>query len=305
MAEMERENSLNGWLPGWTQQSRAIVRKRLLDGGATGQIGADDVTNLAQTEARGVEQLMVELLPVARHFARPPLSNFRVGAVALGSSGALYLGANIEIPGNGLNQAVHAEQSALANAFAHEERGIVAIAVTAAPCGHCRQFMNEIADASSIRVIVEGAEIRTLAELLPASFGPQDLGIAAGLFGGAAVSIRLVSGTGDALALAALEAAARAYAPHTKAIAGCAIRTKAGATFAGSYLENAAFNPSLSPLQAALVNVVFAGEKFGSITHVALVEMRGATISQRAATEAALRAVAPGARLNLFACMSR
>jgi cytidine deaminase len=107
-------------------------------------------------------------------------------------SGALYLGANIEIPGNGLNQAVHAEQSALANAFAHAERGIVAIAVIAAPCGHCRQFLNEITGGSQIRVIVKGGATQTLEELLPASFGPKDLGITAGLFSGPVASIRLL-----------------------------------------------------------------------------------------------------------------
>jgi len=287
-------------LPGWSDASRAIVQNRLLKPGATGRIGADEVATLAQTEARTVENLMVDLLPVARQYSRPPLSNFKVGAVTLGASGALYPGANIEIAGNALNQTVHAEQSALANAFGHAERGIVAIAVTAAPCGHCRQFLNEITGGSQIRVIVKGRTTQTLAQLLPASFGPMDLGITAGLFSGSAATIRLTSGTEDALAVAALNAAARAYAPHTKAIAGCAIRTKSGRTYAGSYLENAAFNPSLSPLQAALVNIVFAGEEFGAITRVALVEMRGAAISQRPATEAVLRVIAPSARLDLF-----
>jgi cytidine deaminase len=296
---------LSELLPGWSDASRVIVGDRLLKPGATGRIGGDEVQALAQMEARTVENLMVDLLPVARQFSRPPLSNFKVGAVARGASGAFYLGANLEIPGNGLNQTVHAEQSALANAYAHAERGIAAIAVTAAPCGHCRQFLNEITGGSQIRVIVKGGTTQTLEELLPASFGPKDLGIAAGLFSVSEASIRLTSGAGDALALTALEAAARAYAPHTKAIAGCGVRTKSGKTYAGSYLENAAFNPSLSPLQAALVNVVFAGEELGAITRVALVEMRGAAISQRPATEAVLRAVAPGARLEVVEAQVR
>jgi cytidine deaminase len=291
---------LSELLPGWSDASRAIVQNRLLKPGATGQIGGGEVEAIAQKEARRVDSLMVDLLLVARQYSRPPLSNFKVGAVALGASGALYLGANLEIPGNGLNQTVHAEQSALANAFAHAERGIAAIAVTAAPCGHCRQFLNEITGPSQIRVIVKGSAGQTLDALLPASFGPKDLGITAGLFSSSVASIRLESGTRDALAVAALAAAARAYAPYTKAIAGCGVRTRSGKTYAGSYLENAAFNPSLSPLQAALVNVVFAGEEFGAITRVALVEMRGAAISQRPATEAVLRVVAPSARLDSY-----
>src|SRR6187549_3071821 len=68
-----------------------------------GRMSPEDVKALA---TGGVERLMTELLPVAREFARPPLSNFHVGAVALGTSGALYLGANFEVAHNALNQAI-------------------------------------------------------------------------------------------------------------------------------------------------------------------------------------------------------
>ncbi len=54
----------------------------------------------------------------------PPISNYFVGAVASGISGALYLGQNIEIDGNPLGLAVHAEQSAIANAYMSAEEGI-------------------------------------------------------------------------------------------------------------------------------------------------------------------------------------
>ena len=252
--------------------------------------------------SENIEQLMLRLLPTAREFARPPISNFLVGAVALGASGTLYLGANIEMGGNALNQSVHAEQSAVANAYANRERGITAIAVTAAPCGHCRQFLNEITDGAKIRVIVAGEPVRTVDELLPASFGPRNLGMPAGMFSGAPAELRLTSGSGDAMAEAALEAASRAYAPHTKALSGCAVETTPGRIYAGSYLENAAFNPSLPPLQSALVNLVFAGEDFASITRVVLVEMEGAAISHRAATEAALNALAPRASRTFLTC---
>ena len=297
-------NSFDEALPAWPDSARAIVRDALSKPVASGRINADAVRALTEMQKSGVEKLMVEILPVARLHARPPLSNFRVGAVALGASGALYLGANIEIPENGLNAAVHAEQSAVANAFGHEEQGIRAIAVTAAPCGHCRQFLNEITGGSAIRVIVSGQTVRTLADLLPASFGPEDLGIKEGLFSTPARPLRLLPAASDALAVAGLNAATRAYAPHTKALSGCAVQTKSGRVFTGSYLENAAFNPSLPPLQSALVNVAFGGEDFASITRVALVEMRGATISHRSATESALRAIAPKARIGLFLCES-
>ena len=257
-----------------------------------GRIPADD------------EALMVRLLEQARHHARPPISNYRVGAVARGSSGSLYVGANIELPDNALNQTVHAEQSAVANAFANRERGITAIAVTAAPCGHCRQFLNEITDGGAIRIIVN-EEVRLLAELLPASFGPKDLGMPDGMFSGSPAPLRLLFGSDDALARLALDAASRAYAPYTKALSGCAIETKSGRTFSGSYLENAAFNPSLSPLQSALVTLFLAEEDPAAITRVALVEIEGAPVTQTPATEVVLRAIAPAARLDRFAAQRR
>jgi cytidine deaminase len=290
--------SLAEALPKWRDTDRAILSDALSK--TPGRIAADTVRKLS--EGRTVEELMLETLPVARLYSRPPLSNFRVGAVALGATGALYLGANIEVPGNGLNQAVHGEQSAVANAFSYDERGISAIAVTAAPCGHCRQFLNEIVNGSKIRVVVIGQEPQTLAQLLPASFGPEDLGIKAGLMASGEHKLRLISGATDALATAALKAASRAYAPHTKALSGCAVRTESGTIFAGSYLENAAFNPSLAPLQMALNSAMFAGEPFASVTRVALVELRGAPISQRDASEAALKTLAPKARVDVFAC---
>ena len=47
------------------------------------------------------------------------------------------------------------------------------------PCGICRQVMREFCDPDSFRVIiarsVEDYEVYTLAELLPHSFGPDNL----------------------------------------------------------------------------------------------------------------------------------
>ena len=113
-----------------------------------------------------------------------------------------------------------------------------------------------------------------------------------------------LAGTHDRLVDAALDAASRSYAPYSKSSSGCAIQTDRQ-TFAGSYLENAAFNPSLPPLQSALVNLVLAGEDFAAIRRVVLVEVNGAAISQRAATEAVLAAIAPRARFERFESLRR
>jgi cytidine deaminase len=133
-----------------TQRSRDRLERLTHGPGFSGQIPAAEVEELARTEGKTVDALMVALLPVAQKYSRPPLSNYYVGAVVRGASGSLYLGANLEIAGQPLGFAVHAEQSALSNAYMHNEPGVVAIAVTAAPCGHCRQFLTELSPEGEI-----------------------------------------------------------------------------------------------------------------------------------------------------------
>jgi len=124
---------------------------------------------------------MLDLIAEAKRFAIPPISNFFVGAVARGTSGKIYLGANFEFPGEALSFCVHAEQAAVVQAMAGGETGIDMIAVSAAPCGYCRQFLYELTTASTLRVQIPGREPALLSELLPAAFGPSDLGVTAAL----------------------------------------------------------------------------------------------------------------------------
>lgn len=211
---------------------------------------------------------LVQLLPDAARFAKPPISNFFVGAVARGLSGSLYFGANVEIAGEALSFTVHAEQSAVANAWMHGERGIDLIAVTAAPCGYCRQFLNELATAERLTIAMPGGT-RPLAELLPSAFGPRDLGIDGGLL--QADDHGLVIDEDDELARAALRAANLSYAPYSKSYAGVALRAMDGTIVNGAYAENAAFNPSMSPLEVALSQLNLRGLSFDAISDAVLV----------------------------------
>lgn len=253
---------------------------------------------IARAAARGItlDQLMDELLDAARSKAIAPISGFAVGAVARGVSGALYLGANLEFPGHPLNASVHAEQAAVANAMANGERGIDALATTATPCGHCRQFLNELANAGALRILTRRAPQTTLGTLLPAAFGPAQLGVSERLMDGRTHSLRLAAPSSDLLVAAALKAANESHAPHGKTPAGVALRLDDGTLVVGRTAESAAFNPSLSPLQAALSALALAGIGFDRIRAAALVETAGPA-SQRAATEALLATVAPGVAL--------
>ena len=84
------------------------------------------------------------MLPIAAARAYCSISDFHVGAIAEGNSGAVYFGANIEIQGVQLGQTVHAEQSAISHAWMKGETGLKNITINYTPCGHCRQFMNEL-----------------------------------------------------------------------------------------------------------------------------------------------------------------
>jgi len=265
----------------------------------SGRIPVRAVQELANSEATTVSGVMIRLLALARTYSRAPISNYHVGAVARGLSGSLYLGMNLEIPGHSLGFSVHGEQSALSNAYMHGETGVAAIAVTAAPCGHCRQFMNEMSPTGEIEILVEAKAPMKLSSLLPMAFGPRDLGFQNGAFPVKETKLSIAQKKGDdEVSVAALAAAEHSYAPYSGALSGVAIRMKAGRIYKGAYLENAAFNPSLSPLQTALVQLILAGENYDRISRVALVELRDAKISQVSVTRAVLSTIAPEVELQ-------
>src|ERR1700694_1383432 len=219
-------------------------------------------------------QRMLELLPQAATFARAPVSNYRVGAVARGFSGKLYFGANLEFAGCPIGFTVHAEQSAIANAWMSGERGVSALAISSAPCGHCRQFLNELATAADLEILLPGLSPRSLHELLPDAFGPGNLGVSVGLMQHAAHEL-VYAGPEDPTIAAALAAANRSYAPYSGGYAGVALRMRDGGIYSGAYAENAAFNPSLPAMQAALSQVNLAGRDWSEIEHAVLVQATG------------------------------
>lgn len=235
-----------------------------------GVIAADDAQRLAAEAGVDPRGLMSLLLPRAAEFARPPVSNFHVGAVCRGATtGNLYFGSNIEFAGTALPTTVHAEQSAVTNAWMSGEEGIDAIAVTAPPCGYCRQFLNELATADRLEVTIAG-ETHPLSFYLPGSFGPRDLGIEGGLM--QRDDHGLIVDSDDELLRAALDAANRSYAPYSHAYGGVALRAADGTIASGAYAENAAFNPSMSPLQVALSRLNLRGIAFDAIVAAALVQ---------------------------------
>lgn len=122
---------------------------------------------------------LVELARGAASLAYAPYSNFRVGAVVIGSGGEVFTGANIE--NAAYPASACAEATTIGTAVAQGVRRIDTVVVAcidafdvdgAYPCGRCRQIMSEF-DVETILVTGgPGSEVRehTLDELLPYRF---------------------------------------------------------------------------------------------------------------------------------------
>lgn len=126
------------------------------------------------------EQLF-QLACEAMENAYAPYSRFPVGACILTESGETFKGCNFENASFGAT--ICAERCAAACAVAAGQRRFAAIAIAAErcaawPCGVCRQVLREFSDLSMPVIVGQkgGAfRVRTLGELLPESFGPEDL----------------------------------------------------------------------------------------------------------------------------------
>ena len=75
------------------------------------------------------------------------MRTWRGRSVGLGASGRLYVGVNLEFRRLPLQHSVHSEQFLVTNAAWHGESALLRVTLNAAPCGHCRQFLAELADA--------------------------------------------------------------------------------------------------------------------------------------------------------------
>jgi len=124
------------------------------------------------------------LIATAKHYLKnsySPYSNYPVGAAVLAEDGLVYGGANIENSAH--PSGLCAERVAINKAISEGNRKILAVAVVTrnagSPCGACRQVMREFASLNMpvILTSLDGSveEEFTLGDLLPRSFGPDDL----------------------------------------------------------------------------------------------------------------------------------
>ena len=135
-----------------------------------------------------IKQELVKQALAARKFAYVPYSKFRVGAAVLAKNGTIYTGCNIE---NAAYTPTNcAERTAVFKAVSEGITEFDAIAVCGGlgeaepkdfctPCGVCRQVMREFCDPETFEIIIargpKDYKSFLLKELLPESFGPDDL----------------------------------------------------------------------------------------------------------------------------------
>lgn len=123
---------------------------------------------------------LIKMALEAQRRAYVPYSKFHVGAAVLMEDGKTYSGCNIEI--SSYSPTLCAERTAIFKAVSEGSRKIKEIAVVGDanptfPCGVCRQVIREFGKDATVIIANSEDDYKeyTLDELLPNSFGPEDL----------------------------------------------------------------------------------------------------------------------------------
>jgi len=127
---------------------------------------------------------LIALALEAREHAYAPYSNYNVGCALVTADGSVFTGANVENASYGL--CICAERIAIGAAVCSGHRELSAVVVVtqssppAAPCGMCRQSLNEFSSApETLQIILVNPQGErrdfNLAELLPHGFRGDDI----------------------------------------------------------------------------------------------------------------------------------
>ena len=125
-------------------------------------------------------QKLIAAAKEAQQGAYVPYSGYAVGAALLADDGKMYTGCNIE--NASYTPTVCAERVAVFKAISEGAKRVKIIVVVAGddmgyPCGVCRQVLREFGEDATIVVAKdeENYHVHTLDELLPHSFGPENV----------------------------------------------------------------------------------------------------------------------------------
>lgn len=249
-----------------------------------------------------VRDLMCLLLDVAKDIARPSISDFHVGAVGLeAETGNLILGGNVEFPGTHLGFTLHGEGFVFTRAMSRGTNISVIAIGEAHPCAHCRQCLAEYAASDKLELIDPLGHTLTLAQLYPWPFDPNYLGER-----GAVPGLELwpaLKFDGDAASPqsdALLAKGRRSHSPYSKCPGAVLLHMKDGNTVSGLAVESVAFNPTIHPIQAAIVDLLAHSYSYADISGATLGTVRGGAVDYSVSTRELLARVAPDAPLQIL-----
>lgn len=249
---------------------RDAAKAALIEGAVLPAAAVADL--VARFDLKDAEELVLHLQPLAAGIARPPISEYFVGAVGLATSGEIVLGGNLEWPGAHLGVTLHGEGFVSIRAF---QLGLTLSHVAvgeARPCGHCRQCLAEYAAADDLLVIDPLGHRLPLSELFPWAFTPADLEMR-GADPAASSAVMIPAAPAEVAELLA-RAVGHSHAPYSGVKA--AVVLEAGGRFvAGGVIESVAFNPTIQPVMAALVELVARGIEPATITRAWLAQLPG------------------------------
>lgn len=163
----------------WKLREKAERKRRM----EKRYMDAEQKDIITEQEMKHLVEQAIGILPAAY----VPYSHFRVGAALLCRDGRVFTGVNVE---NASYPATNcAERTAIFKAVSEGFRQFRAIAICGGPegqeldycppCGICRQVMREFVDPLEFLILLakspEDIRVFTLEELLPQSFGPEQL----------------------------------------------------------------------------------------------------------------------------------
>lgn len=249
-----------------------------------------------------VRDLMCLLLDVAKDLASPSISDFHVGAVGLeAETGNLILGGNVEFPGTHLGFTLHGEGFVFTRTMSRGTNISVVAIGEAHPCAHCRQCLAEYAASEKLELIDPLGHTLTLAQLYPWPFDPNYLGERGAVPGRELwPELKFDEAAVPPVAETLLAIGRRSHSPYSKCPGAVLLHLKDGNTVSGLAIESVAFNPTIHPIQAAIVDLLAHGYAYADISGTTLGTVRGGDVDYSVSTRELLARVAPEAPLQIL-----
>ncbi|MBN9027265.1 MAG: hypothetical protein J0H20_17095 [Rhizobiales bacterium] len=257
---------------------------------------------IGRFQLSSVRELMLLLLDVAKGYAHPSISDFHVGAVGLeAETGNLILGGNVEFPGSHLGYTLHGEGFVVIRAMSRGANISTLAIGEAHPCAHCRQCLAEYARCGELELIDPLGHTLSLAQLYPWPFDPAYLGEPGAVPGRVLwPELAFEASSGHPEAAALLAVGRYSHSPYSRCPGAVVLTLADGNRVSGIAMESVAFNPTIQPIQAAIVNLLAHGYGYADIREAVLGTVVGGAVDYSRSTAELLSSLSPDIRLTVL-----